>query len=140
MPMNETTRKTLEQVVEECGRYPLEAFEFVRQGLSQTVQQIHGDRRAKGEEACHVSGQDLCWGLRRFAISRYGMMARTVLGHWGIVRTNDFGRIVFSMVESKLMQKTDEDDIRDFHHVYDFAKAFEPPVRPECASRIIFEM
>ncbi len=140
MPMNEITRKTLEQVVEECGRYPLEAFEFVRMGLNHTVQKLHGDTRNKTEQECHVSGQQLSWGLRDFAVEKYGLMARVVLGHWGIVRTNDFGRIVFAMIDNKLMQKTDEDDLRDFHQVYDFGVAFDAPKRPVAVSRVVFEM
>ena len=138
--MNQTTRKSLEQIVEDYGRYPLEAFEFVRHGLNQTVQQIHGESRAKSEAACHVSGQQLSWGLRNYAVQRYGVMARPVLNHWGIRRTNDFGRIVFAMVESKLMQKTDEDDIRDFDSVFDFSTAFDPPQRPLAGAREVFRL
>lgn len=128
--MNKTQKKTLEQVVDENGRYPLEAFEFVRHGLNFTVQQIHGHARTKSEAACHVSGQQLAWGLRNYAVSRYGLLARNVLNHWGIHRTNDFGKIVFTMIESKLMQKTDDDDLRDFDSVFDFDTAFAPPERP----------
>lgn len=138
MPMNQTPRKTLEQVVDEYGRYPLEAFEFVRHGLNQTVHQIHGEAKARSEHACHVSGQQLSWGLRNYAVQRYGIMAKTVLYHWGIRRTNDFGRIVFAMVESKLMQKTDDDDVRDFDNVYDFDTAFDPPPRPDKVFQPIF--
>jgi uncharacterized repeat protein (TIGR04138 family) len=142
MPMNELQRKTLEQVVQECGRYPIEAFEFVRHGLNHTVHQIHGERRREGgvEKPCHVTGQQLSWGLRNYAIEKYGLLAKTVLNHWGIVRTNDFGRIVFAMVESKLMQKTDEDDIRDFHNVFDFIKAFEAPNRPLNQPKAVFSI
>jgi uncharacterized repeat protein (TIGR04138 family) len=140
MPMNETTRKTLEQVVEECGRYPVEAFEFVRHGLNHTVQKIHGDTRSKAEVACHVSGQQLCWGLRNYAVEKYGLLAETVLAHWGIVRTGDFGRIVFTMVDNKLMQKTDDDDVRDFHNVFDFATAFSPPQRPVTSPKSVFQL
>lgn len=131
--MNETTRKTLEQAAEECGRYSLEAFEFVRHGLSYTVHQIHGEkaRAANSDQSCHVTGQQLSWGLRNYAVQRYGIMARTVLNHWGITRTNDFGRIVFAMIESKLMQKTDDDDVHDFDSVFDFNIAFDPPPRPD---------
>jgi uncharacterized repeat protein (TIGR04138 family) len=154
MPTNETMRKTLEQVVHEIGRYPLEAFEFVRLGLTFTVQQIHGDRqhaaaKAKAsaphdepfdEKSFHVSGQQLSWGLRNYAVHRYGILAATVLQHWSITRTNDFGKIVFAMVDSKLMAKTDDDDIRDFHNVFDFASAFNPPARPQLAIKVIFEL
>src|SRR4051812_25754449 len=108
--MNQTHRKSLEQVVEEYGRYPLEAFEFVRHGLNHTVEQIHGDVKEKPQSVCHVSGRQLCQGLRNYAIQRYGVMARTVLHHWGVHKTGDFGKIVFAMVDSKLMHKTDDDD------------------------------
>jgi uncharacterized repeat protein (TIGR04138 family) len=145
MPINEATRKTLEQVVHECGRYPIEAFEFVRNGLTFTVQQIHGERRGKtqrdvDEKSFHVTGQQLSWGLRNYAVHRYGLLAQTVLQHWSITRTNDFGKIVFAMVESKLMAKTDEDDIRDFYNVFDFKTAFTPPERPQAATRTVFEL
>jgi uncharacterized repeat protein (TIGR04138 family) len=140
MPMNETTKKTLEQVVEECGRYPIEAFEFVRHGLNHTVSKIHGDVRTKAEHACHVSGQQLCWGLRNYAIEKYGLMAETVLAHWGVLRTGDFGRIVFTMVDNKLMAKTDDDDIRDFQNVFEFSTAFNAPARPQSAAKCVFPL
>jgi uncharacterized repeat protein (TIGR04138 family) len=138
--MQQTEKKTLEQVVEECGRYPLDAFEFVRHGLNFTVRKIHGDTKNKPEIECHVSGKQLSEGLRDYAIMRYGMMAATVLRHWGIRRTSDFGKIVYVMVESRLMQKTDQDDLRDFEGVFDFDKTFEPPVRPAVQSTVVFRM
>lgn len=139
--MNQMQRKTLEQVVDEYGRYPLEAFEFVRQGLSYTVENIYGEAKANSDAACHVSGIQLCKGLRDYAIHRYGMMARTVLGHWGIHRTGDFGRIVFAMIDSKLMQKNEKDDIRDFEAVFDFDDAFKIHTRPPVqASQPVFSL
>jgi uncharacterized repeat protein (TIGR04138 family) len=144
MPINEATRKTLEQVVHECGRYPVEAFEFVRHGLTYTVQQIHGERhgskaqREADEKSFHVTGQQLSWGLRNYAVHRYGLLARTVLAHWNITRTSDFGKIVFAMVDSKLMAKTDHDDVRDFNNVFDFSTAFNPPPRPAATPKVVF--
>ena len=138
--MNQTKGKSLEQVAEEGGRYPVEAFEFVKHGLNHTVRQVHGEARAKSEGACHVSGQQLSWGLRNYAVMRYGFLARTVLGHWGICRTSDFGRIVFAMVESKLLQKTDQDDLGDFDSVFDFDTAFHAPVRPESTATAVFSL
>jgi uncharacterized repeat protein (TIGR04138 family) len=136
--MQQTEKKTLEQVAEECGRYPIDAFEFVRHGLNFTVQKVHGDTKNKAEIECHVTGRQLSEGLRDYAIMRYGVMASTVLQHWGIRRTSDFGRIVYVMVESRLMQKTEEDDVRDFEGVFDFEEAFEPPVRPTIKPMVVF--
>ena len=140
MSQQQTQRKSLEQVVDDYGHFPIEAFEFVRHGLSFTVQQVHGDVEGKPESICHISGKQLCEGLRDFAVQRYGVMARAVLAHWGVHRTMDFGRIVFAMVESKLMHKTDQDDIRDFEGIYDFERAFQPPRRPLAESRVVFRL
>ena len=38
----------------------------------------------------------------------------------------DFGHIVFAMVEAGMMFKTEEDSIKDFQGVYDFSDAFSP--------------
>lgn len=100
-----------------------EAFEFVRQGLSHTVKSVHGEVPGD-DETRNVSGQQLCLGLRDYAIKQYGLLARTVLDRWGIKRTDDFGRIVFAMVDIGLMSKTEDDRMEDFRGVYDFEEAF----------------
>jgi uncharacterized repeat protein (TIGR04138 family) len=138
--MQQTARKTLEQVVDEYGHYPIEAFEFVRQGLSYTVGQIHGDTKNKSDASCHVSGAQLAWGLRDFAVARYGHMAQAVLAHWHINRSIDFGKIVFAMVESKLLQKTDDDDLRDFDGVFEFDAAFAVKTKPAAEPRVVFSL
>ena len=121
----------MQEVVTHVGLYPVEAYEFVQQGLGYTVRKIHGNNKQQ-ERACrHVRGGDLCEGIREFALARWGFMAPTVLGRWNIRRTLDFGRIVFAMVESGYMQATDEDSLDDFRDVYDFKLAFETEYRFE---------
>lgn len=115
-------------------RYPMDAFLFVQRGLDFTVNRMHGevddfedlDPGEYEESQRHVSGQDLCAGLRDFAIKEYGLLARTVLRRWNITSCRDFGQVVFAMVDGGLMRKTDDDTIHDFNNVYDFARAFEP--------------
>jgi uncharacterized repeat protein (TIGR04138 family) len=50
-------------------------------------------------------------------------MARTVFRLWGIERTDDFGEIVFNLIDAGLMSKTDKDDRSDFRGVYDLDQA-----------------
>ena len=116
--------KPLQQVVEEVGLYPVEAFEFVQQGLSYTVQKLHGETKDE-KTSRHVTGQDLCDGLREFALMNWGLLARTVLARWNVRKTIDFGRIVFALVDNGYMQKTEDDTLDDFRDVFDFKKAFE---------------
>jgi uncharacterized repeat protein (TIGR04138 family) len=71
-----------------------------------------------------VSGQQLCLGLREFALERFGPLAPNVLRHWNIHRTEDFGRIVYLLIETEQLAKSAEDSIDDFHAVFDFHEAF----------------
>jgi len=112
-------------MLDHAGPYPLEAFHFVREGLSYTAQRVHQDFDQLDENDRHISPQQLCLGLREFAIEKYGLLAAAVLENWNVRRTDDFGRIVFAMVESGLMSKTPEDTMEDFRGVYDFAEAFD---------------
>jgi len=117
-------------VEEICGddkRYKPDAYEFVLRGLSFTQDKLKSqpDYKAKlvmGQ--AHVSGSELALGLRDYAINQYGALAFRVLSHWGINKTQDFGNIVFNMIEKKLLAKSDEDSLADFNNVYDFKTAF----------------
>ena len=82
----------------------------------------------------HVSGQQLCLALRDLAIEKYGLLAGTVLRHWGVHSTSDFGRIVFALVDSGLLSKQPTDSIRDFDNVFDFREAFDRGYRV-CADK-----
>ena len=54
----------------------------------------------------------------------FGLLAPHVLAHWGITRTEDFGRFVFTLVEVGLLVTQPGDQEGDFGGVYDFANAF----------------
>jgi len=105
------------------GSYPQAAFDFVREGLAVTVARLHADESLP-ELARHVTGQQLCLGLRDHALERWGMLAPTVLDSWNIHRTDDFGRIVFALIEHGQLSKTPQDTLEDFRAVYDFDEAF----------------
>ena len=72
----------------------------------------------------HVSGPELAWACRDFAQQQFGLLAQGVLTHWGITRTEDIGRIVFTLVEVGLLVTQPGDTESDFEGVYQFADAF----------------
>jgi len=72
----------------------------------------------------HVSGPELAWACRDFAQQQFGLLAPGVLTHWGISRTEDIGRIVFTLVEVGLLVTQPGDTESDFEGVYQFADAF----------------
>ena len=112
---------------EKAGPYSPRAYDFVREGLAHTVGLVHGEKAAKertDDESRHVSGQQLCFGLKDYAVKQYGLLARTVLNRWGVQQTVDFGKIVFAMIDAGLMRKTDEDSYQDFEGIFEFDEAF----------------
>ena len=119
--------EVLEAIVAGDSRYHRNAYHFVRQGLDYTQRTI-----SEQEDGAvrHISGQELLGGIRAHALDQYGPMALTVLGEWGVTSCEDFGAIVFNMVEHELLAKTEEDSADDFTGGYDFAEAFREPFLP----------
>ena len=106
----------VEEICRQDKRYKPDAYEFVLGGLGFTQKKL--------KKTTHVSGVDLAHGLRDYAVNQYGALASRVLAYWGISQTQDFGNIVFNMIEKKLLSKTEEDSLLDFNAVYDFKDAF----------------
>ena len=117
----------LAEIVRRDPRYAYEAYQFVQEALEYTQKKLgRAPRPEKPEDVepqHHVRGWELLDGIRDLALREFGLMARTVFRMWGIQRTDDFGEIVFNLVESNLMSKTDEDNRKDFQNVYDLDEA-----------------
>jgi uncharacterized repeat protein (TIGR04138 family) len=73
----------------------------------------------------HVTGAELAWACRDLARERFGLLARSVLAHWNVTRTDDLGRIVFTLVDVGLLVTQPGDSESDFRDVYDFEAAFD---------------
>lgn len=116
--------ENIEDVIRAAGRYPLEAYQFLYRGLDYTARRLHGEP-TEAEHSRHVSGQQLCEGLRAYAIEQYGRLARHVLERWNVRRTRDFGEMVYFLISHQHMSKQDTDRIEDFDDVFDFASAFD---------------
>ena len=132
--------EAIEQIVAKDLRYQRDAYQFVREALDHTQSMLaksgksESRQPAAGESATddvrHVSGQQLLEGIREFALEQFGPMASTVLEEWGVRRCEDFGELVFNMVENKLLAKTKQDTREDFKGGYQFEQAFCAPFRP----------
>jgi uncharacterized repeat protein (TIGR04138 family) len=113
----ESFLEKVEKVMKRNRRYKFEAYSFVMAALHQTVSKLPKSR--------HVTGQELAEGIRNYALDQFGPLARTVLTYWGIKKTDDFGNIVFALVEVGILRKQPDDKIEDFHGLYDFKEAFD---------------
>ena len=120
--------EAIDQIAAQDRRYHREAYFFLREALDHT-QRMTG-KLPKKNEVRHVSGQELLNGIREYALQQFGPMTLTVLEEWGIKCCLDFGEIVFNMVETKLLAKTEQDSREDFRNGYDFHEAFRKPFLP----------
>lgn len=118
----------LEEIVRRHPRYKLDAYLFVREALAYTQKMLG--------TSGHVTGRQLLEGIRRYALETFGPCARMVLEGWGVRRTEDFGAIVFNMVDAGLLGKRDEDSIMDFSDGYDFVEAFDHAYRQMLERRL----
>ncbi|HTI52029.1 MAG TPA: Minf_1886 family protein [Planctomycetaceae bacterium] len=119
--MNTTQKAPLPQL-----RFHPNAYRFMFAALRRAQQKL-GRSQAHGpdDERAHISGPELLDGIREFALEQFGLMARTVFQCWGVQATDDFGRMVFELIERGEMRKTDNDQLADFFDVFDFEEALD---------------
>ena len=106
-------------------RYDAAAYHFVFRALDFVLEQRSQDGRDPLPPDSHVAATELLDGLRGYALDLYGPLARLVLEHWGLGRTEDFGEIVFHLVECQLLNKQESDRKSDFSGGFDFREAFD---------------
>jgi uncharacterized repeat protein (TIGR04138 family) len=118
-----TTFKKLLPVVRRDPRYAYEAYAFVFQAIDHTLKRLGRELPDETSEAhdprFHLSGRELVEGMCEFAREEFGLMAPAVFRQWGVRRTDDFGEIVFNLIEADLMSRNAEDSKADFHALFD---------------------
>ena len=123
--MNEELRKLALQ----DGRYSPEAFRFLYESLEHALR-LTGREQAEGVDR-HVSGHEVLMGMRACALQQFGPLAAHVWRSWGVKETLDWGRIVFLLVEHRMLKRQEGDKLDDFAEGFDFDEVFEHCYRPQ---------
>jgi uncharacterized repeat protein (TIGR04138 family) len=127
--MHEATfEEGLALILAKDPRFHRDAYFFLREALDYTQKAIVKENKGQMR---HITGQELLGGIREYALTQFGPMVITVLEEWGIKRCEDFGDIVFNMVDAGVLAKTDKDTREDFSGGYDFDEAFRKPFLPQ---------
>ena len=129
----------VEAIISADTRFEKGAYYFVRQGLDYTLRTLKEKTEKEGGLATHVTGQQLLEGIREFALEQYGPMAYTLLTSWGLEHCEEFGDIVFNLVEYGVLGKTESDKREDFQGGYTFEQAFVAPFLPEARTQSVIE-
>jgi uncharacterized repeat protein (TIGR04138 family) len=119
----------IRKIVAADPRYDFEAYVFVQEALKHTQRALG---RHKSDQK-HVGGRELLEGIRLYAIKTFGPMVPTMMDEWGVHSCEDFGEIVFNMIEHKVASKTESDSRDDFKGGYSFYEAFRKPYLPSKA-------
>jgi uncharacterized repeat protein (TIGR04138 family) len=121
--------ENFEEAVEFIGtkdpRYQREAYLFVREALDHTQKAMGEERQGRIR---HVTGQELLKGIKDHALAQFGPMAMMVLEEWGIHTCQDFGEIVFNMVENGGPPALTVDDLLDVPGLATRLRAHADPV------------
>ena len=113
--------------VKHDARFPSEAYYFLRDALDSTMKQMQKGRK---EALNHVSGKELCSGVRDFALQQFGPMVPTIFEAWSIHTTRDIGDMVFNLIHTGAFSRSESDRVEDFEDVFAFEDAFEKPFLP----------
>lgn len=119
------TWKKLQRIVDRDSRYSIQSYQFIFEALDYTASKLGKKYNSSRDEERHVTGQELSEGIKQYALQKFGFMARKVFEQWGIIKSGDFGEIVFNLVESGLMGKTETDSLDDFKNLYDFQEELD---------------
>jgi uncharacterized repeat protein (TIGR04138 family) len=117
--VSSTTEMMLAITTATDTRYAKEAYHFLKEGLAKALKMY-----CEPGKIGHISGTQLLESLRELAIEKFGKEAKATLNGWGVFKCEDFGEIVFNMVEAGLLAKQEKDSKVDFQGGYDFDVAF----------------
>ncbi|HLF18559.1 MAG TPA: Minf_1886 family protein [Candidatus Omnitrophota bacterium] len=126
--MSQDFETIVETILVKDSRYKIDAYLFVMEALSFT------QRKFKSQS--HVTGEEILTGMRDLLLNKYGPMTMVVLKYWGIKTTEDFGHIIFNLVERKILSKTEDDNIESFRDAYSFEEVFREGYRQQLAKKI----
>ena len=125
--MNPSFQETVSEICKKDPRFQPDAYFFLVEALDVTVKSI---RKNQPEHGRHVSGKELLEGIKEYALDEFGPLTFTVFAEWGIHASEDFGEIVFNLVEAGRLGKTESDSREDFKHGFTFDEAFLQPFEP----------
>jgi uncharacterized repeat protein (TIGR04138 family) len=110
-------------IAQRHGRYPLEAYAVVAEGL-RFAMESSGKAQAKGDDR-HLTAQELVQGVLGLTTARYGMLATRILARWNLHSSSDIGAVTYHLIEEGVLGKNQRDDRTDFDHGPAFAVEIE---------------
>lgn len=127
----QTFQEAIDQVILEDPRYPRDAYFFIREGFDAAIQRLSEKENLPPEQRPRhpITGKELSFQLKEYALDLYGPMAAFVLNEWNIHSTSDFGNLVFNLVEAGIFAQNKGDKKSDFDNLFDLMDELQKPYR-----------
>ncbi|VTS01557.1 Minf_1886 family protein [Tuwongella immobilis] len=109
-------------ILQRDSRYSGEAYYFIYEAVEYTQQSLLAASESPAAVR-HITGRQLCEGVRDYARDQFGLLANTVFRIWGIHQTADIGEIVFHLIDQQFLSKTESDRREDFWDLFDLPRA-----------------
>jgi uncharacterized repeat protein (TIGR04138 family) len=114
-----------DELIRSLGRhrlYPIEAYEFVLDALG--IRNNIPQERSAMETLRNASGKEVLEMIRQAALEKFSKEAKGVLWSWNIFRTEDFGEIIFEMIDAGILAKGPGDSKDDYRNGFGFEEVF----------------
>ena len=107
-------RRAVAFPIAQASGYPIDAVLFVKDVLAQTPARPRSDGRQ------HATAQDVCHAFLAYAEAYFNdsSEAADLLTQWKLHRSEDVGRIVWSMVDAGVVQASPDDAPEDFNGLF----------------------
>jgi uncharacterized repeat protein (TIGR04138 family) len=112
----------IQEVRQRDRRFSRNAYYFVLDALDYTMANL-GKDQLTGEDR-HVGGRELLHFIQDFAADQFGPMAALVFEQWGLRSSEDFGEVVFNLIDAELLSRRPSDSRLDFMDGFDFDAVF----------------
>jgi len=113
----------IKRLLQRETRYKADAYEFVNAAVN------YAATLENSNEKKHIAALELLGGIREFAFRQYGPFAMEVLKSWGVNTASDIGKIVFMLIDEKVLFASEKDSPEDFNVDFDL---FQSPCETGC--------
>ena len=118
-------RQRIEQLSSTTGAFPVEAYLLVFDALNKCLL-AHKKTRLEP-----ISALELSQAMAEILRDGFGPFASHLLQKWGIRSTNDFGRLVYELVDAGLLALNEGDTIEDFNELFPLMDFLNEPFTAE---------
>ena len=115
----------IEQLASTSGSFPVDAYLLVFDALNKCLLE-HKKTRLEP-----IGARELSQAMVDILRDGFGPFASHLLQKWGIHSTNDFGRIVYELVNAGLLALNEGDTIEDFNDLFPLMDSLNEPFTAE---------